>query len=225
MAKRRLTAVSAGREPEMVDDAGHHWPAVAAALIVAVLVVLTGIGLQNAADQRPTGALAKCTLPPELAPRVLTSAPRMCIDPARQYSAVINTTKGPMTLTLHPKEAPRTVNNFVVLASNGFYNGLRFWRVEDWVVQTGDPTNSGRFSPGYTLPDEAGKSGWAPGAVGYARSGQGVNGSQFFITKLAWPDGDPAQAYNHFADITLGFDIAGQLTSSDRILNVTVRAG
>jgi len=109
----------------------------------------------------------------------------MCIDPTRQYSALINTTKGKITVTLHAAEAPRTVNNFVVLAGNGYYNGLEFWRIQDWVVQTGDPTDSGRFSPGYSLPEEAGKSGWAPGAIGYARSGAAVNGSQFFITKLA----------------------------------------
>ena len=222
MAKRRLRNVTPEAE---TAESGPHWPALAAAAAVVGLFLLAGLGLQAAADQHPSGALANCKLPLQVSPRVFTSAPAMCIDPARQYTALVNTTKGKITFTLHAREAPRTVNNFVVLAGNGYYNGLEFWRIQDWVVQTGDPTNSGRFSPGYSLPEEAGKSGWAPGAVGYARSGTAVNGSQFFITKLAWPGGDPAAAYNHFADITLGFDVVGQLTSSDRILNISVREG
>ena len=222
MAKRRLTAAPV--EPDK-HDRPMSWAALATGAVLVGLVVLAGVGLQAASDQRPSGALAGCKLPPQLAPRVFTSAPAMCIDAGRQYSAEMTTTKGKVTIALDAKDAPRTVNNFVVLAGNGYYNGLDFWRVEDWVTQTGDPTGSGRFSPGYSLPEEAGKSGWAPGALGFARSGSALNGAQFFITKTAWPGGDPPSGYNHFADVTLGFDIVGQLTSTDKILSISIRTG
>ena len=86
-----------------------------------------------------------------------------------------------------PEIAPTTVNNFVVLALNGYYSGLTFWKSEDWVVQSGDPGGDGRGGPGYTLPDEPNTTPtWALGAVGMARATDpNTNGSQFYITLAA----------------------------------------
>jgi cyclophilin family peptidyl-prolyl cis-trans isomerase len=148
----------------------------------------------------------------------------MCIDTTRGYTAQIETTKGKITVVMLVTKAPATVNNFIVLTVNGYYTGLNFWRVEDWVVQTGDPTGTGRGGPGYTIPDEpTATDPWAPGSLGFARPVVGqINGGQFFITKTAWPGGDPTVNYNHFATVTLGFEVLSQLTASDRITRISV---
>jgi cyclophilin family peptidyl-prolyl cis-trans isomerase len=151
----------------------------------------------------------------------------MCIDVKRNYTASIETTKGSVSFVMPAGQAPKTVNNFVVLAVNGYYNGLSFWRIEDWVVQAGDPRGNGRGGPGYSLPEEATAKEWVPGSVGMARPvGGPVNGSQFFITKDKWPgDGPGSTVYNHFGTVVVGFDILQQLTPEDRILKVEVKAG
>jgi cyclophilin family peptidyl-prolyl cis-trans isomerase len=117
-----------------------------------------------------------------------------------------------------------TVNNFVVLAIHGYYNGLGFWKAEDWVVQGGDPRGDGRGGPGYSLPDETTITPWEPGAVGMARvPGGAVNGSQFFIEKGPWPSPGPTASYNRFGTVISGMDKAQVLTVSDTILSVTIK--
>jgi cyclophilin family peptidyl-prolyl cis-trans isomerase len=201
-------------------------PALAIVLVVVVALVAGGIGVNMILHPQPTGAFAGCKTARELSPKVYTGPPPMCIDPKKAYNGTINTTKGSFSFTLLTKAAPRTVNNFIVLAVNGYFDGLTFFRVEDWVVQTGDPQNDGRGGPGYQLPPEPPPPGdrWVPGAMGMARfPGDGISGSQFFILKTAWPGGTPNTVYNHFATITLGFDVVGQLTTTDRILGVQIK--
>jgi len=200
--------------------------ALAVVLVLSVPTVAAGVGLAWAANPTPAGPFAKCKTAPQLAPRLYKAPPATCIDLNKPYSATILTTKGSITVIFLVGATPVTVNNFIVLAVNGYFAGQRFFQVADWYAQSGDPTNSGRGSPGYGLADEpAPNDSWAPGSVGMARFPSGISGSQFFITKSAWPGGNPTTAYNHFATVTLGFDVVGQLATDDRILRVDVKKG
>ena len=127
-------------------------------------------------------------------PKQYSAPPQMTIDPAKKYTVVIDTNRGKITLDLFPKDAPKTVNNFVFLAREGFYNGVKFHRViPDFMVQTGDPEGTGRGGPGYKFGDEVGpgKPKHKAGSLSMANAGPGTNGSQFFITHIAtdWLDG------------------------------------
>jgi cyclophilin family peptidyl-prolyl cis-trans isomerase len=113
-------------------------------------------------------------------------APEMVIDPKKKYQAVFHTERGDITVNLFADRAPVTVNNFVFLAREGFYNGTTFHRViKNFMVQGGDPTGSGRGGPGYKWNDE--KSALSiphdsAGVLSMANAGPNTNGSQFFIT-------------------------------------------
>jgi peptidylprolyl isomerase len=151
----------------------------------------------------------------------------MCIDPTRPYFATIVTTRGNVGVRLDAASAPVTVNNFVVLAVNHYYDGMRFWHIQDWMDQTGDPYDNGRWNPGYYLPQEgAVDPGWKPGDLGMARPPGGfVNGGQFFILKLSWPAPGPGAIFNRFGTVVSGSDILQQIDSSDRIVQIQVRRG
>jgi cyclophilin family peptidyl-prolyl cis-trans isomerase len=136
----------------------------------------------------------------------------------------VTTGQGSFVMLLHPEVAPVTVNNFVVLAVHSYYNGLVFWKSEDWVLQGGDPRGDGRGGPGYNLPDEASNTPWGIGAVGMARvPGGAVNGSQFFVQKGAWPDQGPNAVYNRFGTITSGMSVVQSLSASDTITSITIK--
>ncbi len=118
------------------------------------------------------------------------SPPPMSIDPARRYTATFKTEAGDFVAELFAAEAPQTVNNFVFLARDGFYDGTTFHRViPDFMAQGGDPTGSGRGGPGYRFGDEFHPSRRhdGPGILSMANAGPGTNGSQFFITHGATP--------------------------------------
>ncbi len=201
-------------------------PAVLLSALLVVVAVAAGVTVDRFLHPAPTGAFASCRPQTATAPGRYAGPPPKCIDPAANYQATLVTTKGSVTMQLLPKESPQTVNNFVVLAVNHYYDGLRFWRVDSWVALAGDPDNNGRGGPGYTLPPEprAAGSKWAPGDFGMARYPDSrVSGSQFFVLRTAWQGGDPSAPYNHFATVTLGFDVLGQVGTSDRILQVSVR--
>src|SRR4051794_12590361 len=106
----------------------------------------------------------------------------MQIDPNKQYSATITTSLGTMTADLFAKDAPVTVNNFVFLAGQGYYDGVTFHRViPNFMAQTGDPTGTGRGGPGYRFKDEPVTRKYVRGTLAMANSGPNTNGSQFFI--------------------------------------------
>ena len=132
----------------------------------------------------------------------------MTIDVNKEYTAVIDTTYGKITVRLSPKEAPVTVNNFVFLARQGFYNGLKIHRVvKGFVFQTGDPKGDGTGGPGYAFADEKVVGEYKPGVLAMANSGANTNGSQFFVTI-----GDLRtvleKKYNLFGEVTGGYDVA-----------------
>jgi len=132
----------------------------------------------------------------------------MVIDPAKSYAATIKTDKGDITLKLHADKAPRTVNNFVFLAREGFYDGVIFHRViGQFMAQTGDPTGTGSGGPGYEFPDEFDPSlrHDGPGVLSMANAGPNTNGSQFFLTHVAtpWLDGK----HTVFGRVTAGMKV------------------
>ena len=109
--------------------------------------------------------------------------PPMCIDPAKTYTATIKTSLGDMTAELYAKDAPNTVNNFVFLARQGFYDGVIFHRIiPGFVIQGGDPQGTGMGGPGYKFADELPRAGrYEIGSLAMANAGPNTNGSQFFI--------------------------------------------
>ncbi len=119
-----------------------------------------------------------------------SSPPEMKIDPENKYQAKIETNKGNITLDLFPNFAPKTVNNFVFLANQGFYDDVTFHRViSNFMIQGGDPTGSGRGGPGYRFEDEVRDNPLKheTGVISMANAGPNTNGSQFFITHSPQP--------------------------------------
>ncbi len=138
--------------------------------------------------------------------------PPMCIDPSRRYTAEMVTTKGTMTIALDAAAAPRTVNNFVVLARYHYYDGIVFHRViPGFMLQGGDPEGSGRGGPGYRFPDELPKPGrYEVGSVAMANAGPDTNGSQFFIVSGPAGVGLPPQ-YSLFGKVVKGLDVVAAI--------------
>ena len=147
------------------------------------------------------------------------------IDLKKQYTANIETNRGVIVLKLYASQAPRTVNNFVCLAEDGYYDGVTFHRViPDFMVQTGDPTGSGRGGPGYTFKDEFDPKlkHDCPGVLSMANSGPGTNGGQFFITHVPtpWLDGK----HSVFGQVTQGQDVVNAIQQGDVMLSVRISA-
>lgn len=133
--------------------------------------------------------------------------PPMTIDPQKSYTAIIETNVGTMTLELFAGEAPKTVNNFVTLARDGFYDGVIFHRViEGFMIQGGDPQGTGMGGPGYRFADEPVKRPYRRGTLAMANAGPNTNGSQFFIMHRDYPL--PPQ-----------YTIFGQLVSGEEVLD------
>src|SRR5690606_34630382 len=108
--------------------------------------------------------------------------PEMTVDRAKQYTATIETTAGSMVAELFVADAPMTVNNFVFLAREGFYNDVIFHRViSGFMIQGGDPTGTGTGGPGYRFPDETVRRPYTRGTLAMANAGPNTNGSQFFV--------------------------------------------
>jgi len=134
--------------------------------------------------------------------------PSMEIDPKKSYIATMKTEKGDITLQLFAEKAPQTVNNFVFLARQGFYDGTIFHRViADFMAQGGDPTGTGSGGPGYRFADEfhSALRHDKPGILSMANAGPGTNGSQFFITHVPTPWLD--NRHSVFGQVTEGMDV------------------
>ena len=177
----------------------------------------------------PYADCSKVTFGPALAPlnppadlHKYSAAPAMTIDTAKLYQATITTPRGKIVLCLQPDLAPNTVNNFVTLARNHFYDGLKFHRVvADFVVQGGDPTGNGSGGPGYQFNDEPVHNHYVDGAVAMANSGPNTNGSQFFI--CIGSQCQPLQPqYNLFGKVETGLDVADKIQQGDVMTTVTV---
>jgi len=140
----------------------------------------------------------------------------MNIDPKKKYKATIETEKGNMVINLFADKTPKTVNNFVFLAREGYYDGIIFHRViPDFMAQGGDPTGTGRGGPGYTFADEFDPSlkHNKPGILSMANAGPGTNGSQFFITHVPTPHLDGKHSV--FGEVVEGIDVLMSIPARD----------
>lgn len=158
-----------------------------------------------------------------MATKQYASAPDMQVETARTYKAVIETEKGSIEIELFPEHAPKTVNNFVFLARDGFYDGVVFHRViAGFMVQGGDPTGSGRGGPGYRFEDEfeGNPLRHERGVISMANAGPGTNGSQFFITHGPQPHLDGRHTV--FGKVSKGLDVVDAIQQGDSMIKVTV---
>jgi peptidyl-prolyl cis-trans isomerase B (cyclophilin B) len=148
--------------------------------------------------------------------------PDQVTEPTKRYRATIVTDRGDIDIALDPSRAPKSVNNFVFLAREGFYDGLTFHRVvDDFVVQGGDPEGSGRGGPGYRFEDEPVQGEYIAGAVAMANAGPNSNGSQFFICTV---DGRHklAKSYNLFGQVVKGMEVVTSVRQGDVMRSVTI---
>jgi len=150
------------------------------------------------------------------------SQAEQAIDLSKRYQVTINLDRGDIVIALDPAKAPKTVNNFVFLAKEGFYDGLTFHRVVDgFVIQGGCPDSSGRGNPGYKFADEPVQGEYVAGAVAMANSGPNSNGSQFFICteddrhKLG-------KLYNLFGQVVKGMEVVTAVRQGDVMRSVSV---
>ncbi len=180
--------------------------------VLALVALLASGGCSTSSSREPSGG----------EPGRYAAPPAMTIDAAKTYTATITTAKGDIVVTLDAKAAPRTVNNFVFLARDRFYDGLAFHRVEPgFVIQGGDPNGDGTGGPGYTIADEASGLLHVDGAIAMAKSARPDSaGSQFYITLGAQPDLDGR--YTVFGKVTSGRDVAGRIAKGDLITRITI---
>ncbi len=142
-----------------------------------------------------------------------STVPAMTIDINKSYSARIKTNQGDIVVALNAKDAPVTVNNFVFLSREGFYNGVIFHRVlPGFMIQGGDPTGTGSGGPGYKFPDEPVKGKYEIGSIAMANSGPNTNGSQFFICEGQQCTSLPP-SYNLFGKVSEGQDIVTKIAN------------
>jgi len=142
--------------------------------------------------------------------------PAMQLDLARSYAATLHTDQGDIVIDLYARKAPRTVNNFIFLAREGFYDGVVFHRViKDFMAQGGDPTGTGRGGPGYKFADEFHPSlkHTDAGILSMANAGSNTNGSQFFITYGPTPHLDGKHAV--FGKVISGMDVVNAIPERD----------
>jgi len=156
------------------------------------------------------------------APKTYDAYPPMAIDQSKNYTATIKTNYGDITVKLFAAEAPLAVNNFVFLARDGYYDNVKFHRVvKGFVIQSGDPTGTGRGDPGYSFADELPTTrDYIGGMLAMANSGPNTNGSQFFIT-LTNLTGRLAKSYTIFGQVTKGMEVVNSIGN----VPVTVKNG
>jgi peptidyl-prolyl cis-trans isomerase B (cyclophilin B) len=152
-----------------------------------------------------------------------SAPPPTIVDANKTYTATFDTSRGKIVCDLFAKEAPNTVNNFVFLAREKFYDGTSFHRViPDFMIQGGDPEGTGRGGPGYKFADEfkGNPHKHSVGTLSMANSGPGTNGSQFFITHVAtpWLDGK----HTVFGKVREGQDVVNAVKQGDKLNSVTI---
>lgn len=203
-----------------------------AALMLAVLLAGCGGAKQPAKDAANEPTKGTATEPqaqqgpvqqgqgqaanPQAQKKSYTAQPTMTIDPKKSYVATMETNLGTMKIELFAADAPITVNNFVFLAREGFYDGLTFHRIiKDFMIQGGDPQGTGRGGPGYRFNDELPpKQKYTKGIVAMANAGRNTQGSQFFICTVADCGGlDRQPNYTQFGKVVEGLDVLDKLAS------------
>jgi peptidyl-prolyl cis-trans isomerase B (cyclophilin B) len=151
------------------------------------------------------------------------SPPAMQIDTKKSYQATITTNKGEIVVDLYTEHAPKTVNNFVFLAREGFYDSVTFHRViSNFMIQGGDPTGTGTGGPGYRFEDEVKQNPMKheTGVLSMANAGPNTNGSQFFITHSPQPHLDGKHTV--FGKVVSGMDVVNGIRQGDRMEKVEI---
>jgi len=203
MANKRRTMRSKARAAKPDPNANIRWIALA-------VLVLAGIAIVWAATSARKPAASAGQLPQPVGTRQYASAPPMLIDQNKQYTATVKMAKGgEIVIQLYPDKAPLTVNSFVFLARQGFFDGVTFHRVlENFMAQGGDPTGTGGGGPGYRFANEDSDLKFdKAGVVAMANAGRDTNGSQFFIT------------FGPVARLNGGYTIFGQVISGMEVVN------
>jgi cyclophilin family peptidyl-prolyl cis-trans isomerase len=194
-------------------------------LLIVLALLVGGCGSTESPTVTPTAkptvtSTPKATLPPTKTPKFYSEPPPMLIDQNKQYTAIIVTEKGNITLELFDDDVPITVNNFVFLAREGFYDGCTFYRViPDFMAQGGDPTGTGAGWPGYFFADEFSEHTHVTGALSMANAGAGTNtnGCQFFITYT--PQHHLDGLHSVFGQLMDGMDVLLSLTPRNPTYN------
>ena len=197
-------------------------------MVTKVLFRIAGIGFMGVAlllascgGQAPEPKPAPQPAPK---PKAYSAPPPMVIDTSKQYTATIETEKGNLVLELFASDVSVTVNNFVFLAREGFYDGTTFHRViPDFMAQGGDPTGTGRGGPGYSFPDEFTGHTHVAGALSMANSGPDTNGSQFFITYT--PQHGLDGKHSVFGQLTKGMDVLKKIKNGDVMKRIIIKEG
>ena len=154
-------------------------------------------------------------------PKSYSEPPPMLIDTNKQYTAIIETEKGNLVLELFARDVPLTVNNFVFLAREGFYDGSTFYRViPDFMAQGGDPTGTGTGSPGYSFADEFTEYAHVAGALSMANTGPNTNSCHFFITYT--PQHHLDGKHSVFGQLIEGMDILEKIKQGDTIKQIII---
>lgn len=228
MSQPRPSRRQAPVEPDELEAAPpggrQAWLALLVVGVLVAVIIGSGLLIRHALEAPVPAALANCRTSTQIAPHTFITRQPMCITASMKLQATITTTQGDVVVQLHPEIAPVTVNNFVILATHGYYNNLVFWDSETWEIQGGDPIGNGHGGPGYTLPDEPSATPWGLGALGMARvQGGAVNGSQFFIQKGDWPNPGPQAAYNRFGTVISGMEKVQLMSTNDSIIWITIK--
>ena len=182
--------------------------------IVGAILILVALLVTSCAATTSAPTLTK-------KPMSYSAPPPMTIDTNKQYTATIETGKGNLILELFASDVPVTVNNFVFLAREGFYDNTTFHRViPDFMAQGGDPTGTGTGGPGYKFADEFTKHTHVTGTLSMANAGPNTNGSQFFITYA--PQSHLDNRHSVFGKLIDGMDILKRLINGDTIKRITI---
>lgn len=181
-----------------------------------LLLVLTAIFMLSACNAGKTDEKGAESAAPSSG-KTWSTPPEMTIDTNKTYTAQIETNKGAFAIELFAKDAPKTVNNFVFLAKEGFYNNVKFHRIiKPFMIQTGDPSGTGTGGPGYTFEDELSKAHtYEPGIVAMANRGPNTNGSQFFICTGEQAKGlNKVPNYTIFGRVKDGMDVVNAIADT-----------
>ncbi len=182
--------------------------------LLAVVVIMLGVLIYRSRPQTQSVIQNETTnMPaPTTSGRKQTGVPTMKIDQNKHYQAILHTDKGDITIELNAAQTPITVNNFVTLARNNFYNGTIFHRaIKGFMIQGGDPSGDGTGGPGYKFDDEPFKGEYTRGTVAMANAGPNTNGSQFFIMHA---DYGLQKNYVIFGKVTKGLEAVDAIATS-----------
>jgi len=186
--------------------------------VAGIILILTTLLATSCAGEAPEPTPTPAPTPK---PKSYSEPPAMTIDTGKQYTATIEIEKGNLVLELFASDVPMTVNNFVFLAREGFYDGTTFHRIiPGFMAQGGDPTGTGTGNPGYSFADEFSEHKHGTGTLSMANSGADTNGCQFFITYAPQPHLDGKHSV--FGQLTEGMDVLEKLKNGDVMKRVII---